>query len=175
MDPPSYPYWIPGQARFFTVGVTHTYLIPLFIDTLFCTQVFVICHIANLYMMQLYLTYFSNYIFTLSKPLLTTLSIPWSAVLQLAERSSLSSTTKLPSTVDLQSAHSQDFVMLKFQLKSHCVFWFTSAGSAKRYLLSKDGANICEVLEFSDEPRSWFIGNSVQRGTCIVPYNIGGL
>ena len=56
--------------------------------------------------------------------------------------------------------------MSKYQLYI-LVILVLSAGSAKRYLLSKNETDICEVLEFSDEPRSWFIGNSVQRGTCV--------
>lgn len=43
--------------------------------------------------------------------------------------------------------------------------WLCLTDSARRYLLSRDETEICEVLKFSDEPRSWFIGNSVQRGT----------
>ena len=35
-------------------------------------------------------------------------------------------------------------------------------------MLDADRNEICEVLKFSDEPRSWFIGNSVQTGICCV-------
>ena len=37
-----------------------------------------------------------------------------------------------------------------------------STGSTRRYLVYKGGSRIAEVNKLSDEPRSWFIGNSVQ-------------
>ena len=45
-------------------------------------------------------------------------------------------------------------------------------GSDRRYLWwhsadsSSDCGNLCEVLKFTDEPRSWFVENSVQTGVC---------
>ena len=39
-----------------------------------------------------------------------------------------------------------------------------NAGSERKFLVSRESRQICEVLKWSDEPRSWFIGDSVQTG-----------
>ena len=52
-------------------------------------------------------------------------------------------------------------------LKHHsceCLF----SGKELQFLLSHSGEKIFEVLRFKEESRSWFIEDSVQKGTCKV-------
>ena len=37
-------------------------------------------------------------------------------------------------------------------------------GLRRQYLVSEEARKICEVQKCSDEPRSWFIGDTVQTG-----------
>ncbi len=50
-----------------------------------------------------------------------------------------------------------------------CHFHLTNSDTGCKYLLREteegDGkSELCEVLKFTDDPRSWFIGNSVHAG-----------
>ena len=40
-------------------------------------------------------------------------------------------------------------------------------GKEVLFLLSHDREKVFEVLRFKEEPRSWFVEDSVQRGTCM--------
>ena len=45
----------------------------------------------------------------------------------------------------------------------------TLAGEGRKYLLTYDEQNqgveeICEIIQYSEKPRSWFVGETVQKG-----------
>lgn len=44
-----------------------------------------------------------------------------------------------------------------------CMFMH-NAGTERQYLIIQDSQLLCEVQRCSDEPRSWFVGESVQTG-----------
>ena len=44
-----------------------------------------------------------------------------------------------------------------------CIF-VDNVGTERQYLIIQDSQLLCEVQRCSDEPRSWFVGESVQTG-----------
>lgn len=54
----------------------------------------------------------------------------------------------------------------------HCVLYeqpSTLAGEGRKYLLtyneqSEGVEEICEIMQYSEKPRSWFVGETVQKG-----------
>lgn len=50
---------------------------------------------------------------------------------------------------------------------------FILTGEARKYLLtctehSQRVTTVCEILQFSEKPRSWFVGETVQKGQCLM-------
>ena len=51
-----------------------------------------------------------------------------------------------------------------------CVCLSYKVGEGRKYLLTHDDGNnqnvvgICEILQFSEKPSSWFVGETVQKG-----------
>ena len=44
-----------------------------------------------------------------------------------------------------------------------------SSDEGVQFLLSSDEKSICEVMKFQEEPRSWFIDDTVQEGRIYQP------
>lgn len=68
----------------------------------------------------------------------------------------------------LQSREIKFFAMQCFHLQFHQIaslhLHFFLAGKELQFLLSHSGEKVFEVLRFKEEPRSWFVEDSVQKG-----------
>ena len=66
---------------------------------------------------------------------------------------------------DPKTGGSTCYIVIATHISTHTSY---NAGSERKFLFSRESRQICEVLKCSDEPRSWFIGDSVQTGINIL-------